>query len=186
MKKLSGADWVREFPGSSSTADLSMQFCPGVERFIKALKKAGASVNISATLRPPERAYLMHWAWMLSNKKVTPEKIPSYRGIPIEWNHQTNEKSVIAAKNMVNAYGMQRLHIAPALNSRHTEGNAIDMDISWSGILKIEDAKGEMVEIEKRPSNGMNVELHKVAKTYGVVKFSGGMGDAPHWSTDGR
>lgn len=74
MKKLSGADWVREFPGSSSTADLSMQFCPGVERFIKALKKAGARVNISATLRPPERAYLMHWAWMLSNKKVTPEK----------------------------------------------------------------------------------------------------------------
>jgi len=41
MKKLSGADWVREFPGSSSTAALSMQFCPGVERFIKALKKSG-------------------------------------------------------------------------------------------------------------------------------------------------
>lgn len=39
MKKLSGADWIRAFPGSSSTADLSMQFCPGVERFIKALKK---------------------------------------------------------------------------------------------------------------------------------------------------
>lgn len=32
----------------------------------------------------------------------------------------------------------------------------------------------------------MNLELHAVGKTYGVIKFLGGDKDKPHWSTDGK
>lgn len=69
MNKLSGAGWVRSFTGKDSIHDLSIGFRDKVEKFHKALKQAGARVTISATLRPPERAYLMHWSWMIANKK---------------------------------------------------------------------------------------------------------------------
>ncbi|MFG1174443.1 peptidoglycan-binding domain-containing protein [Erwiniaceae bacterium CAU 1747] len=186
MQELSDAKWVYSFNGSSSTYDLSPTFKTKVERFIKALKESGARVTVSAALRPPQRAYLMHWAWMIANRKIMPAKVPSYPGIAIKWDHGTLDKSNSAAKRMVSAYGMQGLHVAPALRSRHTEGNAIDMNISWTGTLKIANASGETIEIESAPSSGMNSELHKVAKTYGVIKFLGGFKDVPHWSTDGR
>ena len=68
----------------------------------------------------------------------------------------------------------------------HTEGHAIDMNISRKGVLKIINASGETIEINTSPCSGMNAKLHQVAKTYGVVKFRGGFKYVPHWSTDGR
>lgn len=125
-------------------------------------------------------------AGMIAHRKILPQNVPSYPGGYIKWNHGTNDKSISSAKRMVNAFGMQGLHVAPALNSRHTEGHAIDMNISWTGVLKIINASGETIEINTSPCSGMNAKLHQVAKTYGVVKFRGGFKDVPHWSTDGR
>ena len=57
--ELSGPNWANKFPTSSATADLIQPFRGNTERFIAAMRGAGISVIISATFRPPERAYLM-------------------------------------------------------------------------------------------------------------------------------
>lgn len=162
------------------------EFGPAVGKFIDAIKAAGGKVSIAATYRPPERAYLMHWCWLLSKGKVKAADIPPRTGIHIKWDHGEEAKSRRAAAAMVSEYGMSSLKVAPALASRHTERRAIDMSISWSGRLMIKDVDGKDVMIDTQPSTGMNVKLQKVGESYGVIKFWKGAVDKPHWSTDGR
>ena len=69
------------------------------------------------------------------------------------------------------------------LDSNHLTGQAIDMDISWSGTLKIKNAKGDEVEITSAPTNGGNKDLQALGETYGVKKLAS---DPPHWSFDGH
>ena len=143
--KPSGTEWVSKFPTSKSIGDLKGSFAGSMKRFQAALTKAGAKVTVSATYRLPERAYLMHYAFLIDGG-LDPKKAPAMSGVAIDWEHKDKsgkadpKAALKAAKDMVKAY-----HIAyqPALKSRHTEGFAIDMDISWSGTLSIEDAKGE-------------------------------------------
>ena len=123
--ELSGVQWVARFPGSVSTSDLTSTFGSATDNFIAALRQAGAAVIISATLRPVERAYLMHWSWKIVHG-TAPNSVPARDGVPIEWVHPTNNASTQAAQDMVNAYGLANLGVAPSLNSRHTQGNAID------------------------------------------------------------
>jgi hypothetical protein len=85
-----------------------------------------------------------------------------------------------AATAMVNGYDIA---FQPAINSRHTQGRAIDMTISWTGKLNIENQSGEVVTISSTPRNGFNTALRKVGKTYDVTKHPT---DPPHWSTDGH
>lgn len=59
-KELSGALWVSRFPGSSSTNYLQGTFCASVDDFLHTTGNARARAIISATYRPPVRAYLMH------------------------------------------------------------------------------------------------------------------------------
>lgn len=193
--ELSGVQWVNRFPGSSSTDDLVSPFKEDVVRFIVALKSAGASVVINATRRPPERAYLMRRCWEIANDNLMANNVPPYTGggVDIEWAHKDSNGnfsqalSKNAARAMVNAYGMQDLTIAPSLASRHVEGNAIDMNIAWSGVLAIANASGQSVQIASSPREGTNAELATVGETYNVIKFNvPGRVDKPHWSTDGR
>ena len=58
-KELSGKQWVVRFPDSKTTNALAADFRPGCEGFIAAMRTAGATVTVSSTRRPPERAYLM-------------------------------------------------------------------------------------------------------------------------------
>ena len=191
-KKPSGRSWVSEFPTSVSLDDLAAPFATKATAFIAALRAAGATVSISATLRPANRAFLMHWAWQIVNNNADPQTVPEREGIDIEWAHQDDAgaysrvKSVAGAKAMVNAYGMQNLKTSPSLTSRHIEGNAIDTTISWAGTLTINNASGTAVIINTEPRTEMNLELHAVGKTYGVIKFLRGDRDKPHWSTDGK
>ncbi|MFC0142174.1 hypothetical protein ACFFJN_19700 [Erwinia mallotivora] len=92
MKKLSGASWVNYFNGSCSTTDLSFPFRMAIDSFISALKKAGVKITVSATYPPPQRVYLMHWAWMISKRKISPNQVPSYPGVDINWDHGVLEK----------------------------------------------------------------------------------------------
>ncbi|MGE4802555.1 hypothetical protein AB8989_19515 [Yersinia hibernica] len=91
---------------------------------------------------------MIHWSWKISRKLVKPEDVPDKTGANIQWVHKKSDgstdsaKSIKAAQDMVRAYGMTGLNVAPSLKSRHTEGNAIDMNISWMGDLKIK--KGKM------------------------------------------
>jgi hypothetical protein len=190
--ELSGAQWVARFPTSVLVTDCADPFKDGLTRFVAALEAAGAVVSIAATFRPMERAYLMHWSWMISKKDYDPQTVPTASGVNIEWTHRdakgayAADASKAAANAMVNGYGMQNLGTAPALNSRHTEGLAVDMSISWSGNLTIANADNTSITIKTTPKSGMNTDLHAVGATYNVMKYVGGDKDKPHWSSDGH
>jgi hypothetical protein len=86
----------------------------------------------------------------------------------------------------VSALGISNLGTCPALRSQHDQGLAIDMSISWNGVVSIEDASGKLVKIRTTPRTGMNCELMKVGQSYGVKKYNGSGADVPHWSNNGR
>jgi hypothetical protein len=71
----------------------------------------------------------------------------------------------------------------PVLASRHTQGLAIDMDITWQGSLTIADAQGGTTTISSLPRSGGNGALQAVGNSYGVKKLAT---DPPHWSSDGH
>ncbi len=64
-KELSGGAWVAKFPGGRSVEDLENTFRANVKAFQGAFSAAGASIIVVSTCRPRERAYLMHWSWMI-------------------------------------------------------------------------------------------------------------------------
>ena len=183
--ELSGPAWVPRFPNSRSVDDLSVGFRDKVKSFIAALTAAGATVSIADTLRPAERAYLMHFSFLIADGLST-ASVPAKAGVDIQWTHPDApgkpgaQASKDAAAKMVAGYGIV---FKPALNSRHTDGNAIDMSISWIGDLVIKKADGTSVTITSAPRDGGNGSLHKVGESYGVIKLTT---DPPHWSTDGH
>ena len=179
--------------------DLDPAFKPLVTAFLDALTAASATVQIAATLRPPQRAYLMHYSWCIVKQALDPASIPAYQPQPtgpdpvdIQWLHTDADgnpdlpASRAAAQQMVQAYGMTALNIAPALASRHITGQAIDMHIAWTGSLTIQDANGNTVVISSTPRDGTNPDLIKVGATYGVIHLIVVEKDPPHWSTDGH
>ena len=183
---LSGPDWVKQFPTTSSVDDLAEPFRTNVKNFLAALSVAGARVVVSDTFRPPQRVYLMHWAFAIANRTANPAKVPPMDGVDIQWVHTDvagnpdAAATTAAAAAMVKAYGIV---FAPAVASRHTERLAVDMTISWSGALTIKNASDSPVTIAAPPHNGLNPGLHAVGATYGVIKL---VSDPPHWSSDGH
>src|SRR6516165_9395294 len=119
---LSGPEWVVKFPTSRSVDDLTEPFRGKVRDFLTALKNAAATVTIADTLRRPERAYLMHFSFAVARENADPASVPAKAAVDIQWVHPTARASRDAAETMVQGYGIV---FKPALNSRHTEGNAI-------------------------------------------------------------
>lgn len=189
--ELSGGKWTNRFRGSSTLRDLKGSFRDRAEAFVGALQASGARVTISATYRPPERAYLMLWSWLIVKKNFDPALVPSMDGVDIDWTHEdadgnySRQLSIAAARAMVEGFNIERLGVAPALQSRHTLGFGIDMNISWSGILIIPDADGNVIEIRTLPRSGLNLQLRRVGEGYGVVKYNRAGRDEPHWSDNG-
>jgi hypothetical protein len=181
---LSGAAWWHanqaKYPGSNQVQDLEPAFRGKVEAFLAALWKAGASVHVSSTRRSPERAYLMHYSWAVAHGTIKPAAVPQRAGVHIRWDHGDDQRSKRAAAEMVRLFGMK--HQA-SLTSRHLEGEAIDMTISWTGTLKIANHNGKEFCIASTPRSGDNRDLHAVGATYGVIKL---VTDPPHWSWDGK
>jgi hypothetical protein len=183
---LSGAEWVAKFRGSKDVSDLEPTFRTKVEQFIGAIEDAGATVSISSTYRPPERAYLMHWAWRIVKENYDAQNVPAMEGVNINWWHGNATQSKKAAQDMVDGYGLNNLAVAPSLTSRHIERKAIDMHVSWAGNLKIKNADGSERTITSSPKDEINPDLIAVGQTYGVIHFVPADRDRPHWSTDGR
>lgn len=177
---------MSHFPDAGATAALNDSFRRGCDAFIAALRDAGASVSVNSTRRPVERAYLMHWAYLINKQKIVPQNVPPMSGVDIEWVHRRGDgsidlaKSRRAARDMVEAYNIA---YQPALRSRHTEGKAIDMSISWSGTLTVVRRDKSIATIKNAPRTGANKSLWQVGQTYGLSKNAD---DLPHWSTDGR
>jgi len=181
----SGLIWVQRYPGSVSLDDLLPDFARSVRAFLDALREAGARVRIAATFRPPERAWLMHWCWLIASDKVDPAKVPALNGVDIDWQHLAGKAPDAAAAHkaasqMATAYGIR---YAPALVSRHTQRRAIDMSIGWEGALAIRGANGAAHQIATGPRTGQNGNLIAVAQSFGVRKL---LNDPPHWSDDGH
>ena len=75
---------------------------------------------------------------------------------------------------MVSGYGIV---YAPALVSRHSQGRAIDMNIT--NYLKKKFVNANKVATTVTSA----AELHALGATFGVIKLAS---DPPHWSDDGR
>jgi hypothetical protein len=183
---LSGPEWVSHFPNSRSPDSLAEPFRANTKRFLAALTSAGAIVTIADTLRPPERAYLMHFAFAIARQGLDPATVPPKSGVDIQWVHPASpgissaSASKDAAETMVLAYGIV---FKPALGSRHTEGRAIDMSIAWMGDLVIAKADGTHITVTSAPRSGGNSSLQQVGASYHVIKL---VSDPPHWSVDGH
>ena len=176
------------YPGSKDLNKLSPSFGVKVQNFIGALQAAGIQPEIKATYRPPERAYLMHWAWRIVKQDLDASQIPAYPGVDINWNYGSAALSKQAAQEMLTFLDIgANLKTAPALESRHTEGLAIDMQISWSGKKVITNASGKNVKIKNAFGSAvLNKKLIKLAATYGVMHFVPAASDTTHWSSDGN
>jgi len=181
MAEFSGPEWCVRFPGSRSLDDLDPVWRGAVRAFVSALVRGGAVVDIEATLRPKERAYLMHWCWMITNLSQAPSAVPPLAGVAIDWTHGGDHRAARhAAAAMVAGFGLQYL---PSLSSRHVAGRAVDMTIAWSERLSVRDFDGNPHYILTAPHDGSNPDLIKVGASYGVRKL---ISDRPHWSDDGH
>src|SRR5215471_18453244 len=145
---LSGPQWASVFAASRSLTDLAEPFRSNATRFLAALRAARAHVTVSDTLRRPQRAYLMHYAFAIARQNLDPAAVPPMPGVDIQWVHLDASgkpdpaASRAAAGHMVEAFGVV---FPPVLQSRHIEGLAIDMTISWDDNLVIAKADGSMV-----------------------------------------
>lgn len=196
-RNLSGSKWVDKFEAGHKLVDLETDFGRNVARFISALERAGAAVEILSTTWPAERVYLMHFAWLIANEEIDPRQVPPIDEIEFEadvspeleigWWHGTLEASQLAAAQMVDAFGIDELEAPPPLNSRHISGEAIDMRVSWGGgtPLMVEDPLGEEIEISDSPYDETNLLLIEIGAAYGVIHYEDTDADAVHWSVDG-
>lgn len=173
-RERSGAQWVNQFPTSRSLDTLTPEFRAGVQGFTQAIRDAGGRVSIAATYRPPERAYLMHYAWKVANGSINPSAVPAHPNVNIQWDHGNVRESRAAARAMVNAYSMAH---SAALQSNHTNRTAIDMNVTGMIGKTMNDANGNAVRISSQ------ADLHAVGASYGVHKL---VSDPPHWSANGR
>ena len=144
--------------------------------------------EITNTYRPRERAYLMHWCHKIFRNGVDPAIVPPLPGVEIEWVHSTLIQSVAAAEEMVGQFHIGNLGLtpAPSLTSLHEAREAIDVIISWTGDLVIQNCDGTSTTITTLPRTGMNAQLKIVGATYGVMKYAGSGIDKPHWSKNGH
>jgi hypothetical protein len=189
-KQVSGKYWITwanlHAKNSEKIEDLEPNFRKKVEAFLQALQDAGAAVTVSATRRSAMRAYLFHWCWRIGLKKAKPSEATPMAGVPIAWNHGDLAKSVAGAKEMIDGFGLAvppHSTVAPSLTSNHITGKAIDMDIRWTGTLKVKKKGGTVVEVPYMTHPNANVKLHQVGASYGVRKHPQ---DRPHWSHDGK
>ena len=175
MPELSGKIWVNRFPTQTSINALMPPFRECVQKFVDALKAGKVKVSIADTLRPPERAYLMHFSFEIAMGRQNPETVPRKDGVDIIWVHDTHEASVAAAREMVSAYKIRK---EPSLTSNHIKGLAIDMTLNDFAARDVRNADGTFVKIASFD------DLISVGETYNV--FHKVLNDLPHWSFDGH
>lgn len=190
MAEKSGTYWVTwanaHARNSSSLDDLDSDFKDKAKAFIKALEDAGATVDVTATKRHENRAYLFHWCWKIALGKCKTSEAPAKTGVDIQWDHGDDAKSKAGAQAMVTGFGLAvppASDEAPALTSNHISGKAIDMDIEWTGKITVKKKDGKEVEVAYKSDVNANATLHEIGDSYGVKKLKS---DAPHWSYNGH
>jgi hypothetical protein len=186
----SGIFWVTwanvHAQSSKSINDLVEPFRTHADSFVKALKAAGAKVDISVTKRSDKRAYLFHWCWLIGLGFKKASDAPQNLAVQIDWDHGDETKSKKGAKEMITGFGLAippASTNAPALSSNHIAGKAIDMTITWTGSIAIKRPDGSTESVAYMPNVNANTKLHAIGTLYGVKKL---VTDAPHWSYNGH
>jgi hypothetical protein len=175
MLEPSGAQWCARYPTSTSLVDLAEPFRTSVSNFISALRTANGSVQVNATYRPQERAYLMHWCCMIADSGQDPAAVPPLAGVAIDWTHGGDHAGAKAgAAAMKQGYNIA---FPAALVSRHTQRRAIDMTIRFAGAIQVKNKSGLVCMVAAQ------ADLNPIGATYGVHKL---LTDPPHWSDDGH
>jgi hypothetical protein len=189
-KTKSGKFWVTwanaHAKNSTSVDDLVEPFKANTKAFIKVLEDAGARVSVRTTRRSDKRAYLFHWCWKIGLGKAKASAATTMPGVDIEWDHGDAEKSKKGAKEMIDGFGLAvppNSTNPPALLTNHTPGKPIDMEITWTGTIKIKKKDGVEEPVLFMANVNKNTKLHSVGESYGVKKLTT---DAPHWSLDGH
>jgi|GEM_PF-2476759 len=116
------------------------------------------------------------------------QRLAEYPDVPIKWSHPTEADTKAGAEAM-RAVGNYSV-VAPPGKSNHIDGNALDMNVSWSGNISIK-KKGATVKTlintePRRFSKGeglKNEQMVEVGTSYGVINY--GSGDEIHWSKTG-
>jgi hypothetical protein len=139
--------------------------------------RAHPGYKLNNTFRPAQRAYLMHYCWLIGHSKFDPDDVPAYQPIgdqrdpvDIDWVHRDAKgnrdiaASWRASLEMVNGFKMAGLRMAPALDSNHVRRQAIDIDISWHGDMDILNANGNTIRIETLPATGPTAGLSRSAR----------------------
>jgi uncharacterized protein YgiM (DUF1202 family) len=184
----SGAQWVQiananGWSNTTAFSALDPSWGPRAEAFVNALRAAGASVRITAGLRHPNRAFLMHYAWGVAHGQYTPAQANAAcrgRGIDIEWDHGNAAASRAAAQALVSAFGL--VHQA-SITSNHVRGLAIDMEIS--GLPASISMNGQTYSTRRGASgSAAAASVAQMGRDNGVIWF--GAGDYVHWSQNGR
>ena len=182
----SGAGWVDRFPIGEELRDLDSNFVNDVREFIKMLEEGGANVEVLSTCTPPERAYLMHWAWRIAKEGFDPRNVPYMDGVDIRWWQDDVTASREAAWEMVHGYEIADLKAPPPLTSAYTEGQAIALQIRWRGELTIHRDKPDEQTITDAPWDATNPAVIALAESCGLeylltVEDS----DEVHWVMEG-
>lgn len=182
-KRPPSLGWCARYPGSAALEDLAEPFRSRASAFLAAIDAGVGHTahQLTATWRPAERAYLMHWACMIAKSGQDPAGVPAMFGVPIDW---TAGGDILAARagaaEMIKGYGIT---FPAALISRHTQRRAMDVRITIPPrpveLYRFRDPKGQvwMFGGEDLPS------LYKFGATFGVIKLQT---DPPHWSDDGH
>ena len=190
MAEPSGRFWVswanQNAPNSNQLDALAEPFRTSATAFVNALRNAGARVQINATRRHPKRAYLFHWCWKIGLGRAQASNAATEPGVDIQWDHGAQARSMAGAREMIDGFGLAvppESNVPPARRSKHVLGTAIDMEVSWAGVLSVRSADGETVRLPFVAEVDANLALHELGAGYRVKKL---VGDAPHWSDTGR
>ncbi len=186
VKLPSGASWVDRFPVSEDVNDLDSGFMNDLRAFRSVLEKGGAEVEILATKVPPERAYLMHWAWRIAKEGFNPRQVPYLDGVDVRWWHGDMKSSQDAAWSMVLGYEIDDLDTPPPQVSPYTEGQVIAMRIRWTGALTLYRDEPEEQVIDKGPNDATNPVILALAELHGLEHLlTVPDSDEVHWAMAG-
>jgi hypothetical protein len=141
----SGSFWITwanaNAQPSTDVNDLAEPFKTNVKDFIRAMTDAGVAYpEITTARRSAKRAYLFHWCWLSGLGKVKAADAKPMLGVDIEWDHGKDADSIAGAKEMIAGFGLAvppKSTNAPALDSKHINGTAIDMTFTWKGSVTV-------------------------------------------------
>ncbi len=196
VKVPSGVAWAAKFPISQEDSDFDSDMRSRWKRFTRVLEDGGANVEIIASKTPPERAYLMHWAWRIAKGEIDPRDVPDADPeeqnmedeVDIQWWHGDLKAAQSAAQEMVDAFKIDELKVPPPLPSEenlYTEGKAVVALIDWRRELVLYRDKPSEMMITDEPRDATNEALIAIAEAFDLIHlYSDPDTHEVHWGSD--